>query len=416
MLCLYNCENIKYYLYHKVNIIRSTNAMQQWKENKAKGVKMKFLLAPDSFKGSLTSVEAADAMEKGIRHVFKDAEIVKLPIADGGEGTVDIFEQLGTGNVVYKDVTGPLGDRVQAKYILMGDLAVIEMAQASGLTLIQESKRNPMKTTTYGTGELILDALKKGTKKILLAVGGSATNDGGAGMAQALSIQLKDHNGKNIGFGCEGLENLDYIDIGTAHPLLRKAEITIACDVQNKLCGPEGASHIFGPQKGADEQMAFQMDMLLNHFAEKISQYNGVEVRNMNGLGAAGGIAVPLVAFFNARIVSGIDTILKLIGFESHIQNADYIFTGEGCIDAQTQYGKAISGILKQAKRNNVPVVAFCGSLGDGYEGIIAAGVNSCFCILPGVVSLSDAMQNSQAYLEDCAKRVAYLLHGQLFR
>jgi glycerate kinase len=244
----------------------------------------------------------------------------------------------------------------------------------------------------------------------LLAIGGSATNDGGAGMAQALGIGFLDKEGKQIDRGCEGIVRLDHLNLDQAHPLLKHAEITIACDVQNRLCGPEGASRVFGPQKGANDKTVHEMDLLLNHLAQKIVKHNGVEVRCIGGLGAAGGIAVPLVAFFGAKIVSGIYTILELIGFEKHIQNADYIFTGEGRIDVQTQYGKTIAGILKMAKKTSVPVIAFCGSLGEGYEGILQAGVRSCFSILPGVVSLQQAMKEAKVYLEDCAKRVACLL------
>lgn len=372
---------------------------------------MKIIAIPDSFKGSMSSIEAASAMEQGIKSVMKDAEVIKLPVADGGEGTVDVFCVTGQGIPVYKEVTGPLGERVAAKYALLSDgTAVIEMAQASGLTLVEEAKRDPMKTTTYGTGELIKDALNKGAKKILLAIGGSATNDGGTGLAQALGISYRDDSGREIGYGCEGLRHLKTIDISGMDKRICETEIVIACDVQNTLCGLKGASHVYGPQKGASLQTAEEMDGLLNRLAEVILQNTGNDVRDIPGTGAAGGIAVPLIAFAGAKIVSGIETILQLIGFEKELEGADYVFTGEGRIDEQTQYGKVIAGILQTAKRKNIPVIAFGGSLGKGYEGIMAAGVKSCFCILPGPVTLKDAMENAKASMADCAARVARLL------
>jgi len=372
---------------------------------------MKIIAIPDSFKGSMSSIEAAGAMEKGIKSAISDTRVVKLPVADGGEGTVEVFCQTGLGTPVYKEVTGPLGERVNAKYVLLDDgTAVIEMAQASGLTLVEETKRNPMKTTTYGTGELMKDALDKGARKILLAIGGSATNDGGAGLSQALGLSFRDALGREAGYGCGGLRDLQNIDASGLDKRLYGAEIVIACDVQNTLCGEKGASFVYGPQKGADGQMVMEMDGILNKLAGVILEKTGKDVREIPGTGAAGGLAVPLIAFADAKIVSGIETILGLIGFEKHLEGADYVFTGEGRIDEQTQYGKVIAGILNTAKKRGVPVIAFGGSLGKGYEGIMRAGVKSCFCILPGAVTLKDAMENAPKYLEDCAMRVSRLL------
>jgi glycerate kinase len=378
---------------------------------KGKVKRMKIIAIPDSFKGSMSSMEAASAMEQGIRAAIPDAEVVKLPVADGGEGTADVFLETGIGKPVCREVTGPLGERVNAKYALLGDgTAVIEMAQASGLTLVEEARRNPMKTTTYGTGELIKDALDKGVRSIMLAVGGSATNDGGTGLAQALGISFKDAAGREIGYGCEELKDLKEIDASGMDKRLKETKIVIACDVRNTLCGENGASFVYGPQKGATPEIVREMDGLLDKLAGAVLKETGIDVRDIPGTGAAGGLAVPLIAFAGAGIVSGIETILGLIGFREHLAGADYVFTGEGRIDEQTQYGKTIAGILKMAKGKNVPVVAFAGLLGKGYGGIMEAGVKSCFCILPGAVTLQDAMENAKAYLEDCVRRVSRLL------
>ena len=372
---------------------------------------MKVVIITDSFKGSMSSVEAAEAVERGLKKVIPDVEAVKLPVADGGEGTLDIFKYIGIGEKIHCDVTGPLFEKRGAEYILTDEkMAIIEMAQASGITLIEADKRNPMKTTTFGTGELIADAISKGAKEILLAIGGSATNDGGVGLAQALGVSFLDGNGTEITPNCEGIKNLDYIDLNNINKGLKDVKIIVACDVQNTLCGTEGASYIYGPQKGADQTMVKEMDRLLNKLADIISEQFGSEIRSIKGLGAAGGVSVPLVTFADAKLVSGIDTILTYIQFENQIEDADYIITGEGRIDAQTAYGKVISGILDRSKQKNIPIIAFCGILGEGYEAIIDAGIKSCFSIVPGAVSLEDSMGNAERYLEDCVKRVAYLL------
>lgn len=372
---------------------------------------MKFIVIPDSFKGSMSSVEAAAAIERGLKSVHKDASVICLPAADGGEGTIEVFRNIGIGRMIEKEVTGPLGGRIPAKYILTEDkTAIIEMAQGSGLTLINRFERNPMKTTSFGTGELIADAVSRGAKKILLAIGGSATNDGGLGMAQALGASFTDTQGKEVRYSCEGLGDLHNIDEGKMRALLQGIEIVIACDVQNTLCGPEGASAVYGPQKGADHKMVQEMDRLLNKLAGVIQVKTGIDMRTIKGTGAAGGIAVTLIAFAGAKLVSGIEVILEYIGFEKHLDGADYVLTGEGRIDEQTRYGKVIAGILNASKKKGVPVIAFAGMLGSGYEQIMEAGVKSCFCILPGVVTIEDAVKNGPTYLEDCVRRVARLL------
>ena len=343
--------------------------------------------------------------------VQKDARVICLPVADGGEGTIEVFEAIGTGRVIKKDVIGPIGRRVSAKYILTSNNeAIIEMAQASGLTLICDEERNPMKTTTYGTGELMADAVERGAKKILLFIGGSATNDGGLGMAQALGASYTDKQGNEINYNCEGLKELFHIDGERMRTLLAGIEIEIACDVQNTLCGDNGASMIYGPQKGADKEMVREMDQLLFKMAKLIGKNSGVEVLNIPGSGAAGGIAVPLIVFAGAKMVSGIETILRYIEYEKHLKGADYVFTGEGKIDSQTAFGKTITGILEVSKKEGVPVIAFGGILDEGYENMVETGMKSCFCILPGAMNLDDAMENGQKFLEDCVKRVVRLL------
>ncbi len=371
---------------------------------------MKAIIIPDSFKGSMSSLQAAAAMERGLKSVFEKIDTVCLPVADGGEGTIEVFKSIGFGKTIKKQVTGPMGEKTDAQYILADDgRAVIEMAQASGLALLRPVQRSPQKATTYGTGELILDAVKNGAKKILLAIGGSATNDGGTGMAQALGASYKNAQGKEIGFGCESLKELAAIDETRMLAHLQDVKIEVACDVQNMLCGKMGASMVYGPQKGADEQTAIEMDGFLIN-SQKSYLKNRQEMRSIPGTGAAGGTAVPLIAFANAKIVSGIDAMLSYIEFEKHLIGADIILTGEGRIDEQTIYGKAVAGIAKAAKRKNVPVIAFAGILGKGYSKVFSIGVQSCFSIVPGIVSTEEAMIDACDNLEGCVMRVARLL------
>jgi len=372
---------------------------------------MKILIAIDSFKGSCSAINAANSIEKGIKSVMQCATIVKMPVADGGEGTVSAM-LMGRGGKAYQcEVTGPLGDRVMAEYaILENDTAIIEMAAASGLTLVPCEKRNPLFTTTFGTGELILEAAKKGCKRIILGIGGSATNDGGIGAAMALGIAFKDADGNNVGFGGKELQNIAEIDVSGLNPLLKNIEISIACDVTNPLYGETGAAYVFAAQKGADEQTIKLLDDGLRHYAEVIKRCTGFDCSQFTGGGAAGGLAIPLAAFCGAKIYSGIDFILNTLDIDSQLKDTDLVITGEGKLDFQTVYGKVPFGVAAHAKKFNVPVIAIVGAIGKDYSLVYNYGIDSVFNIQNAPMSLEDAMNNAEILLEDCAVRVARLI------
>ena len=321
---------------------------------------MKIVVAPNSFKGSLTALEVSEAIEQGIREIFPEAEVIKIPMADGGDGTVECLVNATGGEILKEKVIGPLGDKVLAHYGFLGDkkTAVIEMAVASGLTLVPESKRNPLITTTYGTGQLIKAALNQGCRKMIIGIGGSATNDGGAGMVQALGVKLLDQEGKEIGFGGGELKKIVKIDISCMDNRLSDIKVLVASDVNNPLCGPQGASRIYGPQKGATPEVIEELDKSLAFFAELIKRDLNKDVKAIPGAGAAGGLGASLMAFLNAELRSGIEIIIEIVKLEQNIKEADLVITGEGKIDSQTIYGKAPIGVAKIAKKYNVPVVA----------------------------------------------------------
>jgi glycerate kinase len=321
---------------------------------------MKIVVAPDSFKGSLTAIEVSVAIEQGIREVFPEAEVIKIPMADGGEGTVQCLVNATGGKILEEKVIGPLGDEVLAFYGILGDrkTAIVEMAAASGLTLVPENKRNPLITTTYGTGQLIKAVLNQGCRKMIIGIGGSATNDGGAGMVQALGVKLLDQEGKEVGFGGGELKKIVKIDISCMDNRLSDTKVLVASDVNNPLCGPQGASRIYGPQKGATPEIIEELDKSLSYFAELIKRDLNKEVKDIPGAGAAGGLGAGLMAFLNAELRSGIEIIIEIVKLEQNIKEADLVITGEGKIDSQTIYGKAPVGVAKIAKKYNVPVVA----------------------------------------------------------
>ena len=367
---------------------------------------MKILIAPDSFKGSISSVDASKAMERAVKSVFPDASAVKIPIADGGEGTADVFLMAMEGEAVYREVTGPMGDRVRAKFaILKDDTAVVEMAQASGLFLVPEGARDPMAATTYGTGELIRHALEMGAKTIILAVGGSATNDGGVGMAQALGARFTDIEGKELGYGCRDIGKLSVVDLGPVRELLEDTAVILASDVNNVLCGPEGASHIYGPQKGADDATVRIMDRNLKRLADVLERETGIDAAGIPGSGAAGGIAVPLFAIDRCTQRSGIDIVLDMTGFDGHLRDADLVLTGEGRIDGQALYGKVLAGIGKRCKDRGIPVWAFAGSIGDGADKLEAVGINAVFSIANGPMTLDYAMEHAGGLIEGSVRQ-----------
>lgn len=373
---------------------------------------MKIVVASDSYKGSLTAKEVAENIEKGIRKVFSDAEIVKVPMADGGEGTVQSLVDGTGGEIIKVKVKGPLLREVEAFYGILGDqkTAVIEMAAASGLPLISREERNPMETTTYGTGELIKHALDKGCRNIIIGIGGSATNDGGAGMVKALGVKLLDEDGKDIGFGGKSLGKLRRIDITGMDPRLKECKITAACDVDNPLCGPRGASRIFGPQKGADEEMVEILDRNLANYARVIKNDIGKDIMDVPGAGAAGGLGGGLLAFLNAELKSGIDIVIEVTRLEEKMKGANLVITGEGMIDYQTAYGKTPYGVAKCARKYGIPVIAIAGGIGKDADTLYEKGFNSIFSIVDKPMPIEQAIANGGTLVENVAERVMRVL------
>ncbi|WHH59050.1 glycerate kinase [Petroclostridium sp. X23] len=372
---------------------------------------MKILIAPDSFKGSNTTISVANKIEKGIRKVFPNAEVVKIPIADGGEGTVDALV-IGTGGEIKKAyVTGPLGKKIYAEYgVLKNGTAVIEMAAASGLPLISEEKRNPLLTTTYGTGELIKAALDQGCKKIVIGIGGSATNDGGLGMAQALGVSFKDQDGNELGYGGGELGKLAAINVSNLDSRINQTEIIVACDVSNPLCGEKGASAVYGPQKGATPDMIKELDGNLKKYADIIKQTLRKDIKDVSGAGAAGGLGSGLMVFCNAQLKSGIETILDVVNIDRHLPTTDLVITGEGKIDGQSIYGKVPVGVGQRAKKYGVPVLAIVGDIGEGASAVYEYGVDGIMSTVNKAMPLSEAMAKSSELLEDAAERIMRII------
>ncbi|GLH63973.1 glycerate kinase [Parageobacillus sp. G301] len=370
---------------------------------------MKVIIAPDSFKESLSALEVANAIEKGFRDIFPEAEYVKIPMADGGEGTVQSLVDATGGRIVKTEVTGPLGDRVQAFFGMLGDgkTAVIEMAAASGLHLVPSEKRNPLVTTTRGTGELILAALDEGAEHIIIGIGGSATNDGGAGMIQALGGRLLNRHGQEIGPGGGSLSELADIDLSGLDQRLKCVKIEVACDVDNPLTGPKGASAVFGPQKGATPEMVVTLDKNLHHYADVIERVLGKQVKDIPGAGAAGGLGAGLLAFLDAKLKRGVEIVLETVNFHERIQGASLVITGEGRIDGQTIFGKTPIGVAKAAKQYNIPVIAIAGSVSDDSDVVRSHGIDALYSIVPGIIPLEKALANARYYVTQTARNIA---------
>ena len=370
----------------------------------------KIIIAPDSFKGNLTSLEVASCLEKGIRRVIPRVKCIKVPMADGGEGTVQSMVDAARGKFIKKRVKGPAGKLVTARYgwLARRKTAIIEMAQASGLHLVDGRTKNPLKTTTYGTGQLMLDAMNRGAKEIIIGIGGSATNDGGAGMAQALGVKFLNAKGKEIKEpGCGGmLIKIAAIDMRSLDARVHDTDIVVACDVENPLYGKKGATHVFGPQKGATPRMVDTLDAHLKHFGRLIKRDLKKDVSRMPGAGAAGGLGAGLVAFANAQLKSGIDIVLEASGLNGHMKDADLVITGEGRIDFQTAFGKTPAGVAKAAKKHGVPVIAIGGALTDDAREVFAHGIDSLASAAAKNMSLEEALQDSRAHLQDAAERV----------
>ena len=376
---------------------------------------MNILISIDSFKGSMTSMQAGNAAKKGILKAVPDAEAVVCPLADGGEGTTDALIEGMSGEKIELEVTGPLGETVSCYYGWLEEsrTAVMEMASAAGLTLVNEKK--PMIATTYGVGEMILDAAKRGCEKVIIGIGGSATNDAGLGMLQALGFRFFDHDNKLLGSGGQILSRVAAIDTTAVHPALSEASFTIACDVDNPFYGPRGATRIFAGQKGATPEMTEHLEAGMQAIAAVIAQTTGKDIGRIPGSGAAGGVGGAFLAFTNARLMSGIDLILTHLQFGKRIQNADLIITGEGSADAQTTMGKVAYGILREARKQNIPVLLVAGHIADT-PSLYTAGFSGIFSIAPGPVTLEKSMHPEFAatHLQRLITQICKLL--QAFR
>lgn len=372
----------------------------------------RYLCAPDSFKESLTAMEAARAMAQGIENADHDAEVRCLPMADGGEGTARALVDATGGSMRAVPVHDPLGRPVEGHFGLLADgtTAVVETAEASGLALLEAKERNPLIASSYGTGELMLAAVRSGAKRIIVGLGGSATNDAGAGLLQALGVRLLDKNGNDLAHGGAALANLTTIDISTMDPALKNVAITAACDVTNPLTGPTGASAVFGPQKGASKDDVATLDASLAHFAQVIDSQLGVAVNDVPGAGAAGGIGAALKGFLNAEFRPGIAIVIEQSGLDAAAQWADVVFTGEGSIDFQTKFGKTPAGVAETAKRHGKPVIAVAGHIGTGIDELHEVGIDAVFGIAPGAVSLSELLADAAANVTRTTEQIVRTL------
>jgi len=372
---------------------------------------MKIVIAPQGFKGNLTALRVSQAIDNGIRRVVPSVITAIVPMADGGEGTMQALVDAIGGEMIPVEVTDPLGGRVIAHFGLLSDkvTGVIEMAAASGLNLVPPQKLNPLLTTTYGTGELILAALERGCRKLIVGIGGSATNDGGAGMAQALGAKLLDTKGVPLAFGGAALADLEHIDVTTIDPRLADCDVILACDVTNPLCGPQGASAVYGPQKGATKEMVVKLDAALAHYAEVIERDLGIDVRDVPGAGAAGGLGAGLIAFLKARVLPGVDVVIQATGLIEHLKEATLVFTGEGRLDSQTACGKVPVGVARRAKEFGLPVIAIAGEIANGYQAVYQQGIDAVFSIAPGPISLNQSMVRAEKLIADIAERAIRL-------
>jgi glycerate kinase len=373
---------------------------------------VKVVVAPNSFKGSLSALAVAEAIERGVRAVFPSAEVVKVPIADGGEGTVDALVVATGGRAQEAEVHGPLGEPVRARWGVLGGggAAVIEMAAASGLPLVPPDRRDPRVTCTRGTGELIRAALDAGIRRIVVGIGGSATNDGGAGMARALGARFLDGEGRDLPEGGAALARLDRIDLQGLDGRLAEAGILVACDVDNPLTGPRGASAVYGPQKGATPEMVRELDAALARFARVASEATGRNVAALPGAGAAGGLGAGLLFFTPAQLRPGVEIVLETARFDERVRDADLVITGEGRTDFQTAMGKAPVGVAAAAKRHGVPVICLSGGLGEGADDVLARGIDALAATVPGPMTLAEALAGGAALVEAAAARACRLV------
>lgn len=369
---------------------------------------MKIVIAPDSFKGSLSALEVGEAMQRGIAKTDAGIETVVVPMADGGEGTVQSLIDASGGDIIQTTVHDPLFREIKSFYGIMGNVktAVIEMAAASGLSLLKPEERNPMKTTSFCTGELIKDALDKGCVKIILGLGGSATNDGGVGMAQALGFRFFDENGDEIGYGGGELLKIHTVNISGIDRRIKNIKFIAACDVENPLCGENGASNIYGRQKGASEKDVKTLDKGLNHFAQIVKNNYGLDIKNFPGAGAAGGLGYGVMFFLKCKLEGGNDIVTRATNLAEKMIGADMIITGEGKIDSQTAFGKTPFGVAQLARQKNIPVVALAGCLGENYESLYNKGFDGIFSIIDKPMLLKDAMETTKELLKNTTESI----------
>lgn len=373
---------------------------------------MKFVIAPDKYKGSLTAFEFCNAVEEGLNMALEKAEIKKMPLADGGDGTIDVVKHYLKGDIVKVKVNDPLFRTIETQYLFSKEtrISYIEMAEASGLKLLKESEKNCMLTTTLGTGELIADALQKGAKEIILGIGGSATNDAGIGMASALGFRFLDANKAVLEPKGENLIHIKTIDASGVNPLLKNVVVKVACDVTNPLYGKNGAAYIYASQKGASNEDIEALDNGLRNYSKIIQRQFGIDAQQIEGAGAAGGMGAGSKVFLNAQLISGIDLIKELADFDTNIKGADWVITGEGKLDDQTLSGKTISGVIKSAKAQNVPVAALCGSVNISVNAQKELGLNYAVSIVKGISDLEEAIASSYSNLVHAAYNFASIL------
>ncbi|NOQ45147.1 MAG: glycerate kinase [Desulfobulbaceae bacterium] len=377
---------------------------------------MKIVIAPNAFKGSMTAAEAARAMATGIKKILPDAEVVQVPVADGGDGLVEIANQALQGEIRKLLVTGPCFDLVEAQFCLVPSMqfAAIEMALASGIVLLPNKQRDPTKTTTFGTGELIAAALDLGVRRIAVGIGGSATNDGGIGMAAALGVRFLNANGQAVKPVGGTLTDIRRIDMAGLDSRINDVRFEVVCDVDNPLIGPAGAAQVYGPQKGATPEQVKVLDQGLANLADVIASDLGFDVRNLAGAGAAGGLGAGLYAFLGAELKRGVDMVLNLVGLDEKLHGADLVLTGEGQIDSQTAFGKAPAGVAIAAEKQNIPCIAIAGSVGEQLDTLYPCGINAVFSLCPGPLSLDQAMNRGQQYLAGTTEQaVRCFLAGQ---
>ena len=373
---------------------------------------MKIVIAPQGFKAGISGLEAAQAIARGVAAAVPDAEMVLAPVADGGDGTLNALVDATEGQVFTSTVTGPLGQPQESRWGVMGDgrTAVIEMALASGLALVPQRRRNPRITTTAGTGEILLEALDRGYTRIIVGLGGSATNDGGAGLASALGARFLDSEGRPLAAGGSALARLDRVETDGLHPGLEKATIIAATDVTNPLCGADGASAVFGPQKGANPDMVSELDAALANYARVVARDVGRDVSGQPGAGAAGGLGAGLMAFAGAALQSGIDMVCEVLHFDALLEGADMVITGEGRADRSTIFNKAPVGVARHAKAHGIPTVLLAGSLGPGFEELYEHDVAAVVCIADRPMNFDASLSRSAELLESAAERTMRLI------